>query len=611
MISNFLTLNGLLQIAFYFTVLFACAKPLGGYMAKVYSGEKTLLGKILRPVENLCYKLAGVNPANEMNWKGYALSSILFSVGGFLLLYAMLRLQDILPLNPQNLPAISPDLAFNTAVSFITNTNWQSYGGESTMSYFSQMAGLTVQNFISAAVGMAVLIALIRGFSRKNTDKIGNFWVDMMRSNLYILLPLSLLWAVLLGGQGVVQTFSPYINAALVEQVKVDEKKDDQGVVTQKADTVTEQQIAVGPVASQVAIKQLGTNGGGFFNTNSAHPFENPTPFSNFLEMLALILIPVALCYTFGKMVKDTRQGWTILAAMTVIFVPLFLFCLAQEQNGNPKLTPLGIDQHADAMQAGGNMEGKETRFGIVNSTLWAAATTAASNGSVNSMHDSYTPLGGLVPMLLIKFGEVIYGGVGSGLYGMLMFVVITVFIAGLMVGRTPEYLGKKIQAYEIKMASIVILVPCLAVLIGTAIGVLTDAGMAGVQNGGAQGFSEILYAFASASNNNGSAFAGLSANTPFYNTALGFCMLVGRFWTMIPVLAIAGSLASKNSVPPSSGTLPTNTPLFVAVLAGVVVMVGVLAFAPVLALGPVAEHFNMISSPVGGVAAAQDLKGR
>lgn len=596
MTSNFLTLNGLLQIAFYFTVLFACAKPLGGYMAKVYSGEKTLLGKILRPVESICYRLAGVHPENEMNWKGYALSAILFSVGGFLLLYAMLRLQDILPLNPQSLPAVSPDLAFNTAVSFITNTNWQSYGGESTMSYFSQMAGLTVQNFISAAVGMAVLIALIRGFSRKNTDKIGNFWVDMMRSNLYILLPLSLLWAVLLGGQGVVQTFSPYINAALVEQVKVDEKKDDQGVITQKADTVTEQQIAVGPVASQVAIKQLGTNGGGFFNTNSAHPFENPTPFSNFLEMLALILIPVALCYTFGKMVKDTRQGWTILAAMTVIFVPLFLFCLAQEQNGNPKLTPLGIDQHASVTQAGGNMEGKETRFGIVNSTLWAAATTAASNGSVNSMHDSFTPLGGLVPMLLIKFGEVIYGGVGSGLYGMLMFVVITVFIAGLMVGRTPEYLGKKIQAYEIKMASIVILVPCLAVLIGTAVGVLTDAGMAGVQNGGAQGFSEILYAFASASNNNGSAFAGLSANTPFYNTALGICMLVGRFWTMIPVLAIAGSLAAKNSVPPSSGTLPTNTPLFVAVLAGVVVMVGVLAFAPVLALGPVAEHFNMIS---------------
>jgi K+-transporting ATPase ATPase A chain len=581
---EFLTLNGVFQIIIYFTVLFACAKPLGGYMAKVYSGNPTLLGNVLRPVEHIFYKLAGINPSEEMGWKSYSLSVILFNFGGFLLLYMLLRIQDILPFNPQNLPAISPDLAFNTAVSFITNTNWQSYSGENTLSYFSQMAGLTVQNFISASVGMAVLIAVIRGFSRKNTGKIGNFWVDMLRGNLYILLPLSLLWAVLLGSQGVVQTFSPYVNAKLVEQTQ----SGDNNVVTQ--------QIAVGPVASQVAIKQLGTNGGGFFNANSAHPFENPTPFSNFLEMLAILLIPVALCHTFGKMIGDNRQGWALLIAMTVIFIPLFLFGLAQEQNGNPKFAALGINQQANELQAGGNMEGKETRFGIVNSTLWAAATTAASNGSVNSMHDSFTPLGGLVPMLLMQFGEVIYGGVGSGLYGMLVFVLITVFISGLMVGRTPEYLGKKIQSFEIKMASLVVLAPCLAVLIGTAISVLTNVGKAGVLNDGAQGFSEILYAFTSASNNNGSAFAGLSANTPFYNTALAICMLVGRFWTMIPVLAIAGSLAAKNSVPPSAGTLPTHNPLFIAVLASVVVMVSVLTYVPVLALGPVAEYFNMIS---------------
>jgi len=578
---DFLTLNGALQIIVYFAVLFACVKPLGGYMAKIYSGEKTLSGKILRPVEQVFYRLSGINPDSEMDWKIYCLSVLLFSFSGFILLYSLLRFQDILPLNPQNLPAISPDLAFNIAVSFITNTNWQSYGGESTLSYFSQMAGLTVQNFVSASVGMAVLIAVIRGFTRRNTDKIGNFWVDMLRGNLYILLPLSLLWAVLLGGQGVVQSFSHYVSADLAQ--------------AQIANTNT-QQIAIGPVASQVAIKQLGTNGGGFFNANSAHPFENPTPFSNFLEMLAILLIPTSLCYTFGKMAGDVCQGVAVLAAMTVIFIPLFLFGLAQEQNGNPKFSALGINQQAGAEQAGGNMEGKETRFGIVNSTLWAAATTAASNGSVNSMHDSYTPLGGLVPMLLMKFGEVIYGGAGSGLYGMLVFVIITVFIAGLMVGRTPEYLSKKIQAYEIKMASLVILIPCITILFSTSIAVLTDAGNAGVLNGGAQGFSEILYAFTSATNNNGSAFAGLNANTPFYNIALGLCMLIGRFWIIVPILAIAGSLAAKNSVPPSVGTLPTHTPLFIAVLAGIVSIVGVLTFAPVLALGPVAEYFNMIS---------------
>ncbi len=592
---HFLTLNGSLQIIFYFAILFACVKPLGLYMAKVYGGEATIFSRILRPLESLCYRLAGIDARNEMSWKTYALSIILFSFGGFILLYTILRFQDVLPLNPQGLGAVPPDLAFNTAVSFITNTNWQSYGGESTMSYFSQMVGLTVQNFISAAVGMAVLVALIRGFARRNTDKIGNFWVDMLRGNLYILLPLSLLWTIVLGGQGVVQTFSPYVNATLAEPITLEEKKDEQGNIIQKADMVSEQQIAVGPVASQVAIKQLGTNGGGFFNVNSAHPFENPTPLSNFLEMLAILLIPAALCYTFGSMVGDTRQGWAVLAVMTIIFLPLFFFCLMQEQGGNPKFVVLGVDQSVSEMQSGGNMEGKETRFGIVNSALWAAATTAASNGSVNSMHDSFTPLGGMVPMLLIKFGEVIYGGVGSGLYGMLVFEIIAVFIAGLMVGRTPEFLGKKIQTFEIKMASLVILVPVLSALIGTSLGVLTDAGQAGVLNNGAQGFGEILYAFASASNNNGSAFAGLSANTPFYNTALGICILFGRFWTMVPVLAIAGSLASKNSVPVSAGTLPTHTPLFIGMQVGVVLMVGVLAFAPVLALGPIAEHFNMI----------------
>ena len=590
-----ITGNSWLQILLYFAVLFALVKPLGGFMASVYMGERNFLSPILSPVEKLFYKLSGVDETKDMNWREYASAVILFSFAGFLLLFVMLITQAYLPLNPAGMVNLAPDLAFNTAVSFITNTNWQSYGGESIMSYFSQMVGLTVQNFVSAAVGMAVLVALIRGLSRKNTNGIGNFWVDMLRTNLYILLPLALIWTVILGSQGVVQTFSEYVKVPMIESIKIDEKKDDKGVVTQKADTVTEQVIAVGPVASQVAIKQLGTNGGGFFNANSAHPLENPTPLSNFLEMLAILLIPAALCYTFGKMVGDTRQGWAVLAAMTIIFVPLLLYCLGQEQAGNPRFAAFGVSQIADATQAGGNMEGKETRFGIVNSVIWAAATTAASNGSVNSMHDSYTPLGGLVPLLLIKFGEVIYGGVGSGLYGMLVFVIISVFIAGLMVGRTPEYLGKKIQSFEIKMASIAILMPCTGVLIGTAIAVTSDAGIVGIQNPAAQGFSEILYAVTSATNNNGSAFAGLSTNTPFYNILLGVCMLFGRFWIILPVLAIAGSLAAKNTVPVSAGTLPTHTPLFIAVLASIVVLVGVLTFAPTLALGPVAEYFNLI----------------
>lgn len=595
MILNSITANGWLQLFIYFGVLLALVKPLGSYMALVYEGKRTFLSPIVGWLERGFYKVSGINPEEEMGWRSYSLAMIIFSFFSFLGLYAILRLQGGLGFNPANMAGTTPDLAFNTAVSFITNTNWQSYGGESTMSYLSQMAGLTVQNFLSAAVGMAVLVALIRGFARKKSNTIGNFWVDLVRSNLYILLPLALLYTTLLASQGVVQTLKPYVDAQFVESQHVDEKKDATGKVTQEAQDIKTQSLAVGPVASQVAIKQLGTNGGGFFNVNSAHPFENPTPFSNFLELLAILLIPAALCYTFGKMVGNTRQGWAVLAAMTILFIPFLLFSTIAEQNGNPKFTSLGIDQTASNFQAGGNMEGKETRFGIVNSTLWASATTAASNGSVNAMHDSFTPLGGLVPLILMQFGEVIYGGVGSGLYGMLVFVIVAVFIAGLMVGRTPEYLGKKINAFDIKMASIAVLAPHLAALFGTALAVLVGAGKAGVFNPYAQGFSEVLYAFSSAGNNNGSAFAGLSANTPFYNTALGMAMLLGRYFVMIPVLAIAGSLAAKNTIPPSAGTMPTTTALFVGILVSIVVMVGVLTFIPALALGPIAEYFNLI----------------
>lgn len=567
---NNIMLSDWIQITLYFAVLFALVKPLGLYMARVYGGEKTFMTPALRWLECGIYKVCGIDEKAETDWKAYAVHIIVFSALMLLGLYGILRFQDMLPFNPQKLSGASPDLSFNTAVSFVTNTNWQAYGGETTMSYFSQMAGLTIQNFISAAVGMAGLVALIRGFTRKESHTIGNFWIDMTRGVIYILLPLSIILAVMLASQGVVQSFKPYVEVQAIEQ----------GTQT----------IAVGPAASQVAIKQLGTNGGGFFNVNSSHPLENPTPLSNFLEMLAILLIPAALCYTFGYMARDTRQGWAVLAAMTVIFVPLFFFCAVQEKGGNPHLADL-----AALEQAAGNMEGKEARFGVVNSALWATATTAASNGSVNSMHDSYTPLGGLVPMLMMQFSEVIYGGVGCGLYGMLIYVLLTVFIAGLMVGRTPEYLGKKVQSFEIKMASVAMLVPLVAVLLGTAVAAVTAAGTAGPLNGGAQGFSEILYAFSSAGNNNGSAFAGLSANTPFYNTALGFAMLFSRFWCLLPVLAIAGSLAAKKSVPPSAGTLPTHTPLFIGMLAAVVVLIGVLTYVPALALGPVAEHFEML----------------
>jgi K+-transporting ATPase ATPase A chain len=561
-------------------VLIALAKPLGTFMARVYQGEHAFLDPVLRPVEKLIYRLSGVHPDEEMNWKVYAFAMLLFNGLGLLVVYALQRLQGFLPLNPQGFGAVTPDSSWNTAVSFATNTNWQGYGGETTMSYLTQMLGMTVQNFVSAATGMAIVVAMIRGLVRHTAKTIGNFWVDLTRSVLYILLPLAFVLALVLVSQGVVQTFSQYKTAALL-----------QPTTDANGNAVTQQVLAVGPAASQIAIKQLGTNGGGFFNANSAHPFENPTPLSNFLEMLAILLIPAALCYTFGKMVGDTRQGWAILAAMTVIFVVLLSVTVWAEQTGNPAIASLGVDIKQSNINPGGNMEGKDVRFGVANSALWATATTAASNGSVNSMHDSNMPLGGMIPMWLIHLGEVIYGGVGSGLYGMLAFVIVAVFVAGLMVGRTPEYLGKKIEAYEMKMASLILLIPVFTALVGTAIGVMTAAGKASVLNPGPHGFSEVLYAFSSATGNNGSAFAGLNANTPFYNTALGIIMFFARYWLAIPALAIGGSLALKKKVPAGAGTLATHTPLFTAWLIAVVIIVGALSFLPALALGPIVEH--------------------
>jgi potassium-transporting ATPase potassium-binding subunit len=579
-----MTENGLFQIILYFSTLMLLAKPLGVYMAAVYQNRPVFINRLLSPLEARFYRLSGVNQEHEMSWKEYAAALLWFNLFGGLAVFALQMLQAHLPLNPQQLVNVTIDSAFNTAVSFITNTNWQGYSGETTMSYLTQMLGLSVQNFVSAATGMAVLVAMIRGFQRTHADGIGNFWADLTRGVLYILLPLSFLIAVVLVGQGVVQTFKPYQSVPLVEQV---------GAATEN----TTQTLALGPAASQIAIKQLGTNGGGFFNANSAHPYENPTPLSNFLEMLLLVLIPAALCHTFGTMVGDPRQGWTILSAMTLVLLSLILVTVAAEQGGNPALTALGAEQSVSIDQAGGNMEGKETRFGIVNSALWATATTAASNGSVNAMHDSFTPLGGLIPMWLIQLGEVIFGGVGSGLYGMLVFVLIAVFVAGLMIGRTPEYLGKKIEAFEIKMAALIILIPAFLILGGTALAIMVEAGKTAVANPGAHGFSEILYAFSSAAGNNGSAFAGLSANTPFYNIALGIVMLFGRYGIIIPVLAIAGSLAAKKTVPTTLGTLPTHTPLFVMLLIGTVLLVGALTFVPALALGPVVEHLMMTSA--------------
>ena len=578
-----MTGNGTLQIGLYLAALLLLAWPLGMYMARVYVGELPVYVGWLRPLENGLYRLAGITPEESMPWLRYALAFLIFNLLGLLVVYALQRLQFWLPLNPQALGNVTPDSAFNTAVSFASNTNWQGYGGETTMSYLTQMLGLNVQNFVSAAGGMAVLVAVVRGFTQREADGIGNFWVDLTRSTLYILLPLSLILAVALVSQGVVQTFAPSHTVELVQPLQT------------ATGVETKQTIAVGPAASQVAIKQLGTNGGGFFNINSAHPLENPTPLSNWLEMLALLLIPAALCITFGKLVGDIRQGVAILAAMSIVLVGLGAICVGAEQAGNPLFERLGLATQASDLSAGGNMEGKETRFGIVNSAIWATATTAASNGSVNSMHDSFTPLGGLAPMWLMQLGEVIFGGVGSGLYGMLMFAIVAVFVAGLMIGRTPEYLGKKIEAYEVKMAAVAILVPPLVVLLGAAIAVVVAPGVAGIANPGAHGFSEILYAFSSAGNNNGSAFGGLSANTPFYNGMLAFAMLFARYWLVVAVLAIAGALAAKKIVPTTAGTLPTHTPLFVLLLIGSVIVVGALTFLPALALGPVVEQLQMI----------------
>ena len=593
-----MTVNAWLQVLLFFVVLLASVRPLGWYMARVYEGKPVGLDRPLGPVERAMYRLSGVRPTDEMDWKTYSLAMLVFNAAGFMFLYGVLRLQSLLPLNPTNHGAVAPDLAFNTAASFVTNTNWQGYSGETTLSYLTQILGLTVQNFVSAATGMAVLVALIRGLSRSTSTTLGNFWSDLVRSTLYIFLPLALLFSLLLVSQGVVQTFNSYQAATLLQPAGDDKAVtdsnglsvlDEQGKQKTEPVMVFQQVLAVGPAASQIAIKQLGTNGGGFFSANSAHPFENPTPLSNVFEVLAILLIPAALCHTFGLMVGDTRQGWVILAAMTILllcFVPIGLWA---EQSGNPLL--IGVNQEVEAGMTGGNMEGKEVRFGITQSVLWSAVTTAASNGSVNSMHDSYTPLGGLVPLFLMQFGEVVFGGVGSGLYGMIVFAVIAVFIAGLMVGRTPEYLGKKIEPYEMKMAALLILIMPIVVLGLTAVAVSTDVGRSSILNPGPHGFSEVLYAYTSQGNNNGSAFAGLTANTPFYNVTGGLAMLVSRFWLAIPILALAGALARKKLVPAGPGTLPTHTPLFVVLLIGVVVMVGALTFLPALALGPIVEE--------------------
>ncbi len=587
-----MTTFGVLQIALYLVALVLLVKPLGAFMADVYESKRTFLDPVLRPVERVIYRACGVSPDQEMAWKTYAVALLVFNFLGLGVVYAIQRVQGFLPFNPAGQGAVAPDGAWNVAVSFATNTNWQNYGGETTLSYLAQMLALTVQNFVSAATGMAILVAIVRGFTRTPSPAqrrregvgVGNFWIDLTRSTLYILLPLSIALALVLVSQGVVQTFNPYVTANLVQATK-----------DANGNAVAQQVIAVGPAASQIAIKQLGTNGGGFFNANSAHPFENPTPFSDFLEMLSILLIPAALCYTFGKMIGDTRQGWAILAAMLIIFVVFLAVAVWAESSANPALTKLGVDQIASETQGGGNMEGKEVRFGIANSALWATATTSASNGSVNAMHDSFMPLGGLVALVMMHLGEVVFGGVGSGLYGMFAFVIVAVFVAGLMVGRTPEYLGKKIEVYEMKMAALVILIMPLVVLFFTALAVVLDAGKASILNPGAHGFSEILYAFSSMGNNNGSAFAGLSVNTPFYNVLGGIAMLVARYWLAIPMLAIAGSLARKKQVPVSTGTLPTHTPLFIGWLVAIILIVGALNFFPALSLGPIVEQLLLV----------------
>ena len=598
-----MTTQSILLLVAFLAVLLAAGYPLGLYMAKV-AGDGPVRGLgWLQKLENLLYRWSGLPADKAMGWKSYAIALIVFNTVGAVFVYGLQRLQGFLPLNPQGLGAVSPDSSFNTTVSFVANTNWQGYGGEQTMSYLTQMLGLACQNFFSAATGIAVIFALVRGFASRSGKSIGNFWVDLVRSTLYILLPLSLALSVAFMGEGMIQNFSAYKEVTLLDHVAYETPKvtadgqpvlDTAGKPVMEAQVATTQTIAMGPVASQESIKLLGTNGGGFFNANSSHPYENPTVLSNFLQMLAIFIIPAGLCFTFGRMVGDLRQGWAVLAAMTMIFVVMTVGVMSAEQQANPALQALGVDQQASSLQSGGNMEGKETRFGISSSTLFAAVTTGASCGAVNSMHDSYMPLGGMVPLLLMQFGEVIFGGVGTGLYGMLMFAILAVFIAGLMIGRTPEYLGKKIQAYEMKMVSLAILVTPALVLTGTAIAVMVEPGKIGVANPGAHGFSEILYAFTSAANNNGSAFAGLSANTPFYNVMLAIAMWFGRFGVIVPVLAVAGSLAAKQRLSANAGTMPTHGPMFIGLLIGVVVLVGVLNYVPALALGPIVEHLQL-----------------
>ena len=598
-----MTSTSLALIALFLVVVLLCVKPVGLYITNVMEGQPIWPLRLGVRFEALIYRVCGVDPAAEMGWKKYAIALLVFNGLGALAVYALQRMQLWLPLNPQQFPNVSADSSFNTAVSFITNTNWQGYSGEATMSYLTQMAGLAVQNFLSAATGIVVAVALIRGLARHSAKTIGNFWVDMTRCTLYILLPLSTVLALFLVSQGAVQNFSAYKDVTTVEsvayqQAKVDAEgnpvKDAAGNPVMENLNTRKQTLPMGPMGSQEAIKELGTNGGGFVNANSAHGYENPTPLTNFFEMLAMLLIPAALTYTFGRMVGDTRQGWAVLASMVILFVTLLSIANYSEQRGNPLVAKLGVDQVASALQPGGNMEGKEARFGIGASTLFGTISTGTSTGAVNSMHDSFTPLGGLVPLFNMQLGEVVFGGVGTGIYSMLIFAIIGVFIAGLMIGRTPEYVGKKIESFEMKMSSVAILVMPLIVLVGTAVAVSLPVGQAGVANPGAHGFSEILYAFTSAGNNNGSCFCGLSANTPFYNTALGLAMWLGRFWPIVAVLAIAGSLAAKKRVPVTAGTMLTYGPTFVILLIGTVLLVGALTFVPALALGPVVEHLTI-----------------
>ncbi|HJQ23007.1 MAG TPA: potassium-transporting ATPase subunit KdpA [Blastocatellia bacterium] len=588
-----MTLNGWLQLAAFFLAVFVVTKPLGILMTKVFAGEKTWMSRVLGPVERLIYRLCRIDATREQHWTAYTTAMLMFSVASLLVLYAMQRLQAYLPFNPQQFTGVAPDLAFNTAASFTSNTNWQAYSGETTMSYFVQMAGLAFHNFVSAAVGICLAIAFIRGIARREAKTIGNFWVDLTRCSLYVLLPLCTVGALLLVSQGVVQNLKPYTTARMVEPLKVETPNDDGTTTT---NTVTGQVIAQGPVASQEIIKELGTNGGGFFNANSAHPFENPTPLTNFLEMVAIFAIGGGLTYTLGRMVGNQRHGWAVFAAMSILFLIGFCVVYYFEAQGNPNFNQYGVTQAASVEQAGGNMEGKEVRFGIANSAIFAAITTDASCGAVNSWHDSYTPLGGMIPLLNIMLGEVIFGGVGAGLYGMLVMVVLTVFIAGLMVGRTPEYLGKKIEAKDVKMAMLYALVFALSILCFSASASVGPYGASKINNGGPHGLSEIIYAYTSATGNNGSAFGGLNVNTTWYNTTLGLAMLVGRFLMIIPMLGIAGNLAAKKIVPPSAGTFPVHTPLFVVLLIGVILIVGALTFFPALALGPIIEHFLMRS---------------